>query len=251
MFLRYVASALVFGAIWFTPPVYGVERSAIQAAMDRYKVVGVISEESPRKPLAGIAVLKDLRTSETLTLTIGDPLPSDTDLSIVSTKAGQVVVSSGQEEFTLQHSESVVEPSRDENQPGFDELSGKWEDNVSVLGKASALSKDKRLLPDGDLGAVGRTSGATVSAADDKMRFPYYKVDTALGEVEAGRESAIDPFVEIDSFSQDWDWIPASDLTLTDIGLGDPEAPRILENPSFSPWWVGEDEGPATAKTEP
>lgn len=250
MVLRFATSGLIMSVVSFSPALYGVESTAIQAAMDRYKVVGVISEESPRKPLAGIAVLKDTRTSETLTLTIGDPLPSDAQFSIISTKSGQVVVSSGQEEFALQHSETAMEPATPSDQAGFDDLNGKWQDNVSMLGKASALSKDKRLIPESDLGTSGPSTGTSLSPTDDKMRFPYYKVDTMLGDAEVGREPAIDPFLEIDSFSQDWDWIPASDLTLTDIGMGEPEAPRILEGPSMNPWWVGEDEAFAPSKSD-
>ena len=156
MFPRYVGSFLLIGVVGYSQSLYGVEQTAIQAAIDRYKVVGVISEESPRKPLSGIAVLKDTRTSETVTLTIGDPLPSNELFSIVSTKAGQVVVSSGQEEFTLQHNETSLEPPASEDQVGFDELSGKWEDKLSVLGNASALSKDKRLIPENEMATTGR-----------------------------------------------------------------------------------------------
>lgn len=251
MFPRYVGSFLLIGVVGYSQSLYGVEQTAIQAAIDRYKVVGVISEESPRKPLSGIAVLKDTRTSETVTLTIGDPLPSNELFSIVSTKAGQVVVSSGQEEFTLQHNETSLEPPASEDQAGFDELSGKWEDKLSVLGNASALSKDKRLIPENEMATTGRVSGQVMSVTEDKMRYPLYKVENVLGDVEAGRDAAVDPFLEIDAFSQDWDWMPASEISLPDITTGEPEAPRILEAPSSSPWWAQEDDAFAPIKGEP
>jgi hypothetical protein len=252
MLPRCWTAVLVIGLTGYSQSLYGVEQTAIQAAMDRYKVVGVISEESPRQPLSGIAVLKDLRTSQTVTLTIGDPLPSNEIFSIVSTKAGQVVVSSGQEEFTLQHHETEVDVPPAESQGGFDELSGKWEDKVSVIGNASALSKDKRLIPENDLATTGRPTTTTMAPNDDKMRFPFYKVENVLGEGDSARDMAVDPFVEIDSFSQEWDWMPASDLSFSDVGIGgDPEAPRLLEAPSTSPWWVGEDDAFVPVKKEP
>lgn len=236
---------VLLGAL--SPELYGVEETGIRAAFDRYKVIGVISEESPKKPLAGVAVLKDARTSLTHTLTIGDPLPGDPNLSLVSTKAGHVTVSDGREETTLGHTETVVEDAILVHQEDLGLADGKWDEKVSLLGNAGLLTKERRLLPDskGDAGQLPLTT------AEEKVRFPYYRADAPFRDAEWGMDNFSDPLAEMDSFSQDWEWMPASDLSLADLDVPNPEISRGSYENGYSPWWVGKDEARSEQEIEP
>ena len=231
-----------------SPHSFGVEASGIQKALDRYKVIGVISEESPRKPLAGIAVLKDGRTSQTHTLSIGDPLPNDPHISIISTKAGKVVVSDGKVEFALLHTETVLEPTTSSETPSVENVGVKWEDNVSLLGPSYSRTKDPRISTEGGL----PSSSVGLTLTDDKGRFPYYRVDNRQGELGDSPSLWRESYTELETFAQDWQWMPAGDLTI-DEGprLLDAESNREFEERSSNPWWTGGEEARSFSENEP
>jgi hypothetical protein len=237
---------LITGSL--SPCSYGVEASGIQKALDRYKVVGVISEESPRKPLAGIAVLQDGRTSQTHTLSIGDPLPNDPDISIISTKSGKVVVSDGKVEFALLHTETVLDPPPSLETHSAENVGGKWEENVSLLGPTYSRTKDARISTEGGL----PPSSAGLTFTNDRGRFPYYKVDNSRGELDDSPSLWRESYTELDSFAQDWQWMPAGDLTIDEGPRSlDAESLREFEERSSNPWWTGGEEARSLGENEP
>jgi hypothetical protein len=233
---------------------YAIEQSAIQAAVDRYKVVGVISEESPKKPLAGVAVLKDLRTSHTFTLAIGDPLPENPALCLVSTKAGHVVISDGRKEATLLQTETEMDEalsSVDQPEEGGS-IGGKWEDNVSILGQSYSRLAENSLSKETD----STKSNVALGLSEEKGRFPYFKVDNAQSGLEKSDDAISEGPTEMDPWIQDWEWTPASEIN-TEEALKWPEPKwsqydllREGDDAIMNPWWLGEGEARSPAESE-
>jgi hypothetical protein len=97
--MGYVIVAL-FGMFFLSTPIQAVEIGGIQI-VERWSVVGVITDAEKDGQQTGVVVIKDIPSQKTFTLPIGSKLPSDPTFKIMSAGRRQVVVSDGVDEFVI------------------------------------------------------------------------------------------------------------------------------------------------------
>lgn len=233
-----LGAGYVLLGLWTGGEAYGVQGTPLGAIGERWNVVGVISEESPQRPLGGVVVLRHKLTKETHTLTVGDPLPGDPTISIVSTKPGRVKVSDGQKEVTLEGVDadpavdSDVTPTDDAPLAKKSLIGASALDSGAVFPTWTGTGREDSMVPKGIF------ERPVSSLTDEAFRFPYLKAERSLRPTSEGVSAeASDPYLGLESFSQVFE----KSMIERDDSAGGDDPDREETGPLPSPWWSGEE----------
>ncbi len=211
--VRATLLSLILGfAALAAPCVQAVEAEAVKIA-GQWLVVGVISGTDKDGKDIGVAVLKNVATKRTFTLSIGDTLPNEFGFTLKAIEARKVVITDRKKDVILSFAEGSPASGEDEGAPS---RTARFIDNY-YRGLSDApieVFKNERAEADAEGEGQGlrlplRRFG-TMKEDAARSRFDLYRTDSAYedgaadaAENDGGDEGRSSFVVNYDNFQDD------------------------------------------------